>query len=187
MIEKLKNSIPGLKENWDEYKCCFKETHVKKNTILLSEGEVSKKMFFIEKGCLRMIYYKNGRDITFQFFLEKQAVASMESFFTGQPSLFSLEAIEPSTLIVLEKKDFDMLIEKFPEMKLLMDRLIFQRLEHYAKLFLSFIKDSPRERYLELLKNNPQLLQRIPQHYIASYLGISPVSLSRIRNRIIKG
>ncbi|MGE5456754.1 MAG: Crp/Fnr family transcriptional regulator, partial [Methanococcaceae archaeon] len=132
-------------------------------------------------------YNKNGRDITFQFFLEKHAVASMESFFSGQPSLFSLEAIEASTVIILQKKDFDMLLEKFPDIKILMDRQIYQRLGHYAKLFLSFIKDSPRERYLELLKNNPQLLQRIPQHYIASYLGISPVSLSRIRNRLIKG
>lgn len=61
--------------------------------------------------------------------------------------------------------------------------MILQRMGNYAKLFLSRIKDNPRKRYDELLKNNPEIIQRIPQHYIASYLGITPISLSRIRNK----
>lgn len=117
MIELLKNSIPGLKETWDEYKDFFKEIKVKSKTVLLREGEVAKKIFFIKEGCLRMSFYSRGKDITFQFFFENQAVSSFESFRSNQPSQFAIESIEPSTLIVVRKNDFEYLADKFPEIR----------------------------------------------------------------------
>lgn len=184
MIELLKNSIPGLRDNWDKYKDLFKEIKVDSKTVLLREGEIAKKIFFIKEGCLRMSYYSKGKDITFQFFFEGQAVSSIESFSSSQPSQFALEAIEPSTLIVVHKKDFDNLQKEYPEIRTGMQEILLQRFSRYAGLFLSFIKDTPQQRYLNLLQNEPHIIQRVPQHYIASYLGISPVSLSRIRKRI---
>ena len=182
----LLNNNKIFKENYERYKDLFKEMKVKNKTILLREGEVSRKIFFIKEGCLRMAFNNKGKDITFQFFFENQAVASIESFMSEQPSQFTLESIEPSVLQVLQKEDFKKIGSEVPELKDILHELLFSRLERYSKLFLSFIKDTPEQRYLELLQNEPHIIQRVPQHYIASYLGITPVSLSRIRNKLLK-
>lgn len=184
MLDIIKEKIPALRENWDLYKNFVKEINVDSKTILLREGEIASKIYFIKKGCLRLAFNNNGKDITFQFFFENQAVASIESFSTNQPSQFTLESIEPSMLYVIHRSDLEKMIKEFPEIKYYMQEIIMSRFPRYAKLFLSFIKDTPKQRYLELLKNEPQIIQRVPQHYIASYLGITPVSLSRIRKKV---
>jgi CRP-like cAMP-binding protein len=175
-----------FKENYEKYKYLFKEIRVKSKTILLREGEISRKIFFIKEGCLRMAFNNKGKDITFQFFFENQPVASIESFMSEQPSQFSLETIEQSIIKVLQKKDFEKIMREVPELKDALHELMFERLGRYSKLFLSFIKDTPELRYIDLLHSEPHILQRVPQHYIASYLGITPVSLSRIRNKLLK-
>lgn len=179
-------NIIKLREDWNKYKCYFKEVKVPAKTILLSEGEISRKMFFIKEGCLRMLFNQNGKDITFQFFFENQVVSSVESFVINRPSQFSIEAIEPSVLQMIYKNDFEKLVNEIPEFREQMHKILIARISHYANLFLSFIRDSPQQRYKDLLKNQPHIIQRIPQHYIASYLGITSVSLSRIRNRILR-
>lgn len=168
---------------WNEYKPLFKRQEIASKTILLNEGEIAKQAFYIEKGCLRICFNNNGKDITFQFFFEGEIVSSIESFRTNQPSLFTIESIEPCILYSISKEDFSTVIESSALIKKQVEEHTFQRLIFYQKLFLSHIKDNPEKRYLELLKNNPKILQRIPQHYIASFLGITSVSLSRIRNR----
>ncbi len=172
--------------NWEQYQLLFKEITVPAKTTLLREGEVSKKAYYIKKGCLRIWFNNNGKDVTFQFFFEEQGVSSMESFRTQQPSLFSIESIEPCTLWVISKKNFDLMVTSIPRYNDFLRDVLYKRLEHYAKLFLSRIKDTPQKRYEDLLQNNPEIIQRVPQHYIASYLGITPVSLSRIRNKILR-
>jgi CRP-like cAMP-binding protein len=179
MLDKLQ-SIPGF---WQKYQNLFKKITVPANTILLNEGETSKYLYFIQQGCLRAWFNKDGKDITTQFFFENQAVSSMESYFNKTPSLLTIEAIEPSVLFALNKANFDTLFKEVPQLKDGFQKFLLQRLGHCAKLFLSRIKDTPRERYLDLLKNNPDILKRVPQHYIASYLGITSVSLSRIKNK----
>ncbi len=161
----------------------FERTEVPAKTMLLREGEVSKKMFFIETGCLRAWFNNDGKDVTTQFFFENETVGSIESFIKGQPGLLNIESIEPSVIHALSKKDFSVVLQQWPELNLQVQDLLFQRLFFYQKLFLSRIKDSPEKRYAALLKDQPGIIQRVPQHYIASYLGITPVSLSRIRNR----
>lgn len=171
--------------NWDDYRHLVKEINVPAKTTLLQEGEVSKNAYFIKKGCLRIWFNNNGKDVTFQFFFENQGVSSIESFKSGQPSLFSIESIEPSTLLVISKSNLELMVKEIPGYQAFMQEHIFQRLNHYSKLFLSHIKNNPQERYLELLAESPHIIQRVPQHYIASYLGITPVSLSRIRNKVL--
>ena len=168
---------------WDQFMHLFKREDVVAKTILLREGEVSKKVFYIEKGCLRVCFNSNGKDITFQFFFEGEGVSSIESFRTNQPSLFTIETIEQCVIHSVSKSDFQTIIDTSPVIKQQLEEYTFQRLVLYQKLFLSRIKDNPKKRYAELLKNNPEILQRVPQHYIASFLGITSVSLSRIRNR----
>jgi len=161
----------------------WKEIKVPARTVLLKEGAHSKKAFFIESGCMRLWFNNLGRDISFQFFFENEVVSSVESFMMAQPSLFTLETIEPCTLRVIHKKDFELMLSESPEMKKYINASILERLVLYQKLFLSRIKDNPQTRYQDLIKNQPQIIQRIPQHYVASYLGITSVSLSRIRNK----
>lgn len=152
-------------------------------TVLLEEGKVANRIYFIRKGCLRLFFYNEGKDITFQFFFEGDFVASFDSLHEGKPSLFSLESIEPSEVLSIKKEDFYNKIEKIFSLRLLYEKKIIERFSFYQHLFLSRIKNTPQQRYEELLKEYPNIIQRVPQHYIASYLGITPVSLSRIRNR----
>jgi CRP-like cAMP-binding protein len=183
MIEQLIDKIKHDPVVWEKFRDRFIEREIPPKTILLHEGEIAHQVHFIRKGCLRMWFNKDGRDITTQFFFEGQAVASIESFSSGQPSLFSIESIEPSIICSLSKENFELLPQYIPELKEGFQKIIFQRFRNYAQLFLSRIKDTPRERYDDLLTNHPEIIKRVPQHYIASYLGITPISLSRIRNR----
>lgn len=152
-------------------------------TMLLEEGKIADKLYFIRKGCLRLFFYNEGKDITFQFFFEGDFVASFDSLYKGTPSLFSLESIEPSEVMFIKKEDFYNEVENNSSLRKVYEEKIIERFSFYQHLFLSRIKNTPQQRCEELLKEYPNIIQRVPQHYIASYLGITPVSLSRIRNR----
>lgn len=179
LIDKFKNDTP----NRIEFQDLFIEREIASRTVLLKEGEISKYAYFIKKGCLRQWFNKEGKDITFQFFFENQPVASIDSFINNKPSLFTIESIEPSSILSISKDSFEKLYQAYPEIKDTFQNFLFQRFRNYAQLFLSRIKNTPKERYEELIKENPEIIRRVPQHYIASYLGITPISLSRIRNR----
>lgn len=183
MFEELIENIKQDEVKWEKFSKLFTEREVPAKTNLLREGEISAQAYIIKKGCLRQWFNKDGKDITFQFFFENQPVASIDSFINRQPSLFNLESIEPSVILSITRSNFEKLLLDFPELQKKLQDYIYQRFRNYALLFLSRIKDTPQERYEELIKNHPQIIKRVPQHYIASYLGITPVSLSRIRNR----
>lgn len=176
-IFKIENTI------WNEFSHLFERQEISAKTLLLSEGEISKKAFYIEQGCLRSCFNNNGKDITFQFFFEGESVSSIESFMTNQPSFFTIESIEQCTIQSISKSALQVIIDSSPAIKKQIEEQTFTRLILYQKLFLSRIKDNPENRYRALLQENPRILQRVPQHYIASFLGITSVSLSRIRNR----
>jgi len=186
MLSKALHELQSDPAKWERCRGFFKVLKIPAKTSLLREGEVAHSMYFVKEGCLRLWFNKDGKDVTFQFFLEDQAVASMESFLGGSPSLFSLESIEPTTAAVIGRQDWDRINEAYPNLRDFFMQIVLQRMESYGRLFLSRIKDSPRERYEELLREHPEIVRRIPQHYIASHLGVTPVSLSRIRNRIHK-
>lgn len=152
-------------------------------TILLEEGKIADRLYLIRKGCLRLFFYNEGKDITFQFFFEGDFVASFDSLYRRKPSLFSLESIEPTEVSTIKRDDFYHLIEQTPSLKQIYEEKLIDRFHVYQQLFLSRIKNTPQQRYEELLKEYPDIIQRVPQHYMASYLGITPVSLSRIRKR----
>lgn len=183
MLEHLYNQVKNDPVKWNQFGHFFEEKNVSTKTTLLTEGEVSHCMFFVREGCLRIWFNNDGKDVTFQFFFEHQQVSSFESFWSGQPSAFSIESIEATSLLILHKEGFEKLMDAFPDLKDRCFHALLGRLTNYGKLFLSQIKDNPQKRYQELLADHPEIIQRVPQHYIASYLGITPISLSRIRNR----
>nr|WP_281275050.1 Crp/Fnr family transcriptional regulator [Filimonas effusa] len=177
-------------DKWADFVSCFQLIKVPAKTILLTEGEISKRMFLIESGCIRVWFNHNGKDITTQFFFENNMVGSIESFRKNIPSPVSIETIEPSVIWRASKKDLNRLVEEIKEIPALRDRFIdaiFDRTYDYMKLFISTIKDTPQQRYLALIQERPEIVRRIPQHYIASYLGITTVHLSRIKSKLAKG
>ncbi len=152
-------------------------------SIILKEGKVADKLYYVRSGCLRLAFNNDGKDITFQFFFPGDIVASFDSLHNGTPSLFSLESIEPSELLAIDGKALRTLIRANEAIRDEYENLLAERFHAYQQLFLSRIRNTPQQRYEELLEQNPEIVKRIPQHYIASYLGITPVSLSRIRAR----
>lgn len=177
------NEQNKIQVEWGKLSHLFKRQEVPAKTTLLQEGQISKTMFFIDKGCLRTWVNNNGKEITTQFFFEGDSVSSIESFRTNRPSLYSIESLEPCMLQTISQKDLQTSIENSPELKKELEDHLFRRLFQSQQLLYSFLKNNPKQRYEELLEQHPHIVQRIPQHYIASYLGITPVSLSRIRNR----
>lgn len=175
-IKKLFNSYPNL----------FHRRLVIKKEILMQDGEISNSVYFIRDGILRLWHNSDGNDITLQFFKQNQFVMSFESFYLKKPSKFVLEAVKDSDIIEITRENFEFLINKEPKIKDLMINYICERFIDYTNLFLSRIKNSPEERYIELTERYPEIIDKIPHHYIASYLGITPVSFSRIRNRLKK-
>lgn len=175
---------PMLGKLFEQFKS---RLEVPAKTVLLKEGEVSRKAYIIEKGCLRVWFNSSGKDLTCRFAFENEIVSGAESFIKNIPSLFTVESIEPCVLYWIHKQDLDKILEEIHETPALRKEYmnaIYDRQSHYMKLFLSFIRDTPAQRYQNLLKESPQIIQRVPQHYIASYLGITPVSLSRIRSKL---
>lgn len=152
-------------------------------TLLLEEGQVADTLYYIRKGCLRLFFWNDGKDCTFQFFFEGDFVASFDSMYRCQPSLFSLESIEPAELVSVGKDDFYRLVGQSPWLRRKYEEKLIDRFHSYQQLFLSRIRNTPQQRYEELLRTSPEIIRRVPQHYIASWLGITPVSLSRIRAR----
>lgn len=184
MLEWLRTQFSLDAAQWQRYGACFTRLEVPARTILLREGEVAKRAFFVEKGCLRVWFASQGKDVTFQFFFENQTVSSLESFHYHTPSLFSIETIEPCVVWWLARDDAYQLLTEVAEVRAGREKLaglLFDRTRHYVEHCLSFIRDTPRQRYQQLLAKTPQVVQRVPQHYIASYLGISTVHLSRIK------
>src|SRR5690606_24692387 len=125
----------------------------------------------------------DGKEITFQFLFENQLFCATESFFYNSPCSYSIEMIEDSVLMYIDKAEMD-LLQHDKSFQTLFNKYLISRLASYQHLLISRIQDKPEVRYKKLLQENQEILLRVQQHYIASYLGITPVSLSRIRNRL---
>ncbi len=157
---------------------------VKKGTILLDEGQKSKDSYFVLKGCLRTYYVLEGEEKTTAFYTETE-VLTPPCVISKTPSEYYISCIEDSIITVT---DSDMEVEansKFPRFETIC-RLLSEELLAKEKInFDEFKISSPEQRYLNLAQKRPDLIQRVPQHQLASYLGIQPQSLSRLRARII--
>jgi CRP-like cAMP-binding protein len=190
MLFHFKDRFPALTPYWDRYMAFQKRMEVPAKTILLKEGTLSQHYIFVEKGCVRAAFNNNGHDKTVQFFFENEGLTSLESFLKDTPSFFTIETIEPSIIYQLPKKHVNDLMDELSRepgfIEMILD-VSAERQLHYMHEFVSFIRDKPEQRYLNLLKDSPRIIQRVPQHYIASYLGITTVHLSRIKSKIAKG
>lgn len=156
----------------------------KKGTILLHEGCISNECYFILKGCIRSYYIKNGEEKTTEFYIEEQVV-SPSCYGKSVPSEHYLECIEDTVASVGTPELETEMFQKYPGLESLSRVMADVIMANYQETFAEFKMNTPEERYLHLLKSRPALIQRIPQYQIASYLGIKPESLSRIRKRTL--
>jgi CRP-like cAMP-binding protein len=158
----------------------------KKGSLLLKEGEVAKDCYLVLKGCVRQYYVVDGNEKTTSFFVEGQGFSSFKSASKGIPSDHFLECIEDTTLAVLSVKKELELYQKYPNFESLSRSGMEEQLGDYQEMLAKFVTLKPEDRYLELLEKRPDLINRVPQYLLASYLGISPETLSRIRKRIFQ-
>lgn len=181
----LKNSGLTTQET-DLIKSYFKEQEIPKKTVILKAGEIAKKAYYIIKGCMRVYYVRDGIEISAYFFTEDMFTNACESFIGQKPSRHFIEAAEDSIVLSVSYQKLEELYNRLPKANVLFRKMMEERFEAIHHSFTSQILESPKERYINLQKNNPALLNRIPQHQIATYLGITPISLSRIRSRLKK-
>lgn len=157
--------------------------YYKKNEILLSEGYYAKNCFFIIKGCVRSYYIIDGEERNTDFFFENQTVRPL-SYQNKKPSQYYLSCLEDSMMAIATEASNQKLVEQIPKLSSLILQMNEELLMQKTLEFDQFKSHSPEERYLMLVKNKPEHLNRIPLYHLASYLGITQISLSRIRSRI---
>jgi CRP-like cAMP-binding protein len=158
---------------------------VKKGTVLLKEGQKSQESYFVLKGCIRVYYIINGEEKTTAFYTELDALTPHRVLNKAASDYF-ISCVEDSILLI---SNADMEVEinsKFPKFEIMCRMLSEELLAKQQIDFDGFKISSPEQRYLNLLQKRPDLIQRVPQHQLASYLGIKPQSLSRLRARILE-
>ncbi len=158
---------------------------VKKGTILLKEGQKSQDDYFILKGCVRKYYIINGEEKTTAFFTEME-VLTPHCVTSKSPSEYYISCIEDTILAVTNPNMGVEINSKFPKFEIMCRILSEELLAREQINFDEFKTSSPEQRYLNLLQKRPDLIQRVSQHQLSSYLGIKPQSLSRLRARILE-
>ena len=164
-----------------------RELKLKKNELFIQEGRKEKNIAFVIEGNLRQFYTKDGEEKTTYFYFENHLMSSYVSCITGKPSQLSIEALTDCRLLVFSYQALQTLYKQSHQWERF-GRLLAEYLSiGLEERMVGLLMLNPEERYQQLLESNKQkILERIPQHYIANYLGVTPVSLSRIRKRIHK-
>lgn len=171
-------------QQWTTVAGYFKPLTAKRNEILLEKGKICQHMFFIARGCLRILLIDEaGQEATRFLLFEGQMGTAFPSFIMKQPSKASIQCIEPSEMLTISYNDYQRLINEMPGWET-MTRLNLERAYIDAiERIESLITMDARERYDILLKQNPRIVQRLPNKIVADYLGISQETLSRLKSK----
>jgi len=165
----------------------YETRKVAKHEFLLQQGEICRNTFFVEKGLLRMYSIdKNGKEHIIQFAPENWLIGDRSSLYFNEKSSYYIEAVEDSEVLFLKPDFFSKLLEEFPNSIERNDLIIQKHVKNLQDRINSLLGETAEERYLKFIKMYPDLLLRVPQWMIASYLGITPESLSRVRKELAK-
>lgn len=180
----LANNIPVSDENWKIYSEKNVRREYKKREIVLEEGEVENYLSFVEEGAARLFFVKDARELTSRFVFKHQYLTSYDSFLQRSPSRCTVEALTEMVVWQIHYDDLQKVYDTSPIGNLI-GRLTVENI-YLAKSHkeFSYLSESAEERYLKLMKEQPDLFQIIALKHIATYLGITPQALSRIRRRI---
>jgi CRP/FNR family transcriptional regulator, anaerobic regulatory protein len=185
ILQSINAIVPLNSEEENAFLQILEVKTFKKKDFLLQEGKICNKVTFINSGCMRLFYNIDGVENTVQFFFADRWYTDYASFLTGKPTIENMQALQDSEVVQVKKEDLYKLYDEMP----VFDRVgrVFAENAFLSISQLNQMKtnEEPELRYLNLLKQRPEIIQQIPQHYIASYLGIKPETLSRIRKRIL--
>ncbi|MGN6196386.1 MAG: Crp/Fnr family transcriptional regulator [Ginsengibacter sp.] len=189
MFELLSKSINEhislTEEEFNFCKTLFIPKKLRKRQYLLQEGDVCKYTAFVERGLLRTyIIDEKGNEPILQFSAEGWWIADLYSFLTNEPSRFNIEALEECELLLITKSSWDILLQKIPVFERYFRILIQNNLIATQRRLISSFSETAEEKYTKLINNFPGCIQRVPLHMVASYLGITPETLSRIRSQL---
>ena len=184
LVEMMSNFIDLTNDEKNGIIEAFPIKTFKKGDDLIKEGQIVKDAFLVIKGCLREYYLDKGDEKTTEFYTEFQSAVNFDSLSNNKPSKYYFTCVENSTIAIINSEKENELYKKFPRFgevcRVEMEKMIGQSQVKYSK----FKNSTPKERYLNLLKERPNLIQRVPQYQLASYLGIKPETLSRIRKKV---
>jgi CRP-like cAMP-binding protein len=166
----------------------FHTKKLKRRQFLLEAGDVSRHIYFVLEGCVRTYYTdEKGEEHVISFSIEDWWTGDISSFNTGEPSIFSIDALEDSEVLYTDKAGMDMLFEKIPQLEKYF-RIIYQNaLAAQFQRITNTNSFTAEERYVAFQKKYPQFDRRIPQKYLASYLGITPEFLSKLKKHLLTG
>ncbi len=185
LLEKIREHVVITDEEFDFCKTLFIPKKLRKRQYLLQEGDVNKYTSFVEKGMLRTYSVdEKGNEPILQFSFEGWWVADLYSFLTNEPSKYNIEALEDCELLLITKPSWDTMLDKIPALERYFRILIQNSLIATQQRLMGSISETAQEKYTKLIDNFPGCLHRVPQHMIASYLGITPETLSRIRGQM---
>ncbi len=157
-----------------------------KSDYLVKEGQFTNNTFFLLKGCVRQFKLIDGNDITTNFYTEEQWIISLENFEGKAASKYNLICVEDTALVVGNEQKAQELFKQFPRFEKISRQIMETVFIEQQNLMTSYITDKPEQRYLKLLETRPDIFQRVPQYDIATYIGVKPESLSRIRKKLQK-
>jgi CRP-like cAMP-binding protein len=182
--ENISRFIQLTDEECQDIAQLFHPLKLNKKEHWMQRGDVCNEIAFIAHGCIRTYYTKQQIDRTSQFFFENTWYTDYESWLSKQPVAVSVQALEPSYLLIIPFRELERLYVANPKFERLGRLMAENTIIHIRNRNLSLLNDNPEERYLRLIKERPKVVARIPQHIIASFLGIEPETLSRIRKKI---
>ena len=171
----------------DLIKSCFKPFSLAKGDFYLRAGEINKHVGFLDKGLVRYFVYKNEEESTFEFTKEGEFIADYQSFNNRSASLQNIQAIEDCELLIINYPDVQTIFNTTKNGNLIGRHIIEHRFDVMVSRLLALYMQTPEERYKSFVDHYADLTQRIPQYLIASFVGVQPQSLSRIRKRFAKG
>ncbi len=184
LVEMMSNFIELTDEEKEGILEAFPIKKYAKETNLLKEGQIAKNAFLVIEGCVRKFFIQNGEEITSEFYTEFQSIVNFDSMANGSPSKYYFTCTENSVIAILNSEKETALYKEFPRFgevcRVEMEKMLGASQEKLS----DFKNTTPKERYLNLLKERPNLINRVPQYQLASYLGVKPETLSRIRKRI---
>ncbi len=184
LLTHISNYYPLSNDAQSALHDCFEKISLSKHEFLLTEGQVCRHLYFLESGALRGYYDLDGKEITHWFGFENDFITSFHSFITQQPAVENIQLLEGSILWKISKEELTKLFNQYHEIERLV-RIVYEK--YYIRLEERFVNaqfKSAKERYEQLLSQAPHILERISLGFIASYLGISQETLSRIRAKL---
>jgi CRP-like cAMP-binding protein len=185
LLKTVQQKVTLTSDEAELLKQFFTLKKVRKRQYMLNEGEVCKYNLFVAKGLLRAFgVEENGYEQVVQFAVEGWWISDLNSFFSGDVAVYNIEALEDCELLLLTRQSMDEMLEKLPKMERYFRLLMQNHIVALRQRIIASQRHSAEERYIRLIEGFPTILVRVPQQYIASYLGMTPETLSRVRKQI---